>query len=485
MSESEINNQENFDKFQLEEYRNISNAHFEANKQIDTFFRYFLLIASAPALIFVWFGKSEKFLNDVFNGIDTNRNIFIGFFLITVSIIGLISCFYLISIRLDSVLYARTVNGIRAYFYRNKIDFEEHYRSLPKQKNQPKYRDSHTFGILVYVIALIDAIYFTAGTLIIASVGNDFFNNYLHITPIIKNYNFWWAITSFAVFFYAHLFYYSFISNYRRSMYLKSSIIGIDIDGVLNKHRETFCDKHMENMRITYGNNPIPPDMILTPDEIVRIPVSLIDNKRISVDNEFDVFNHPKYWSDQILINEHIGKVIKELKNSFGYKINIHSYRPWPQYEYGNILNESRINELWGIKSINLWSNIKFRYGKKRKLKKLTKKWLKTAKIPYNNLFIEKSSIDYSSRSLSLFGLIYNVSSGQFKNRFYYTNKKPYRYFIEDTPENAIKLASTCEYVFLIEHPYNSEINFKENLPINVIRVKNWSEIKNTIKKLG
>lgn len=77
------------------------------------------------------------------------------------------------------------------------------------------------------------------------------------------------------------------------------------------------------------------------------------------------------------------------------------------------------------------------------------------------------------------------MSRGQFKNRFYYTNKKPYRYFIEDTPENAIKLASTCEYVFLIEHPYNSEINFKENLPINVIRVKNWSEIKNTIKKLG
>ena len=321
--------------------------------------------------------------------------------------------------------------------------------------------------------------------MLIADVGDDFFNNYLHIKPLIKNYNIGWCFVSFAVFFVSHLFYYSFISRYRRNMYMKSSIIGIDIDGVLNKHRVTFCEKHMENMKTTYGDTPIPPEMKLTPEEIVQIPVSLIDNKNISVDNEFDVFNNPAYWSEQIVIKENIGKVIKELKNSFGYKINIHSYRPWPQYEYGNILNETRIDELWGIKTVNLWKNKKIRFGKRRKLTKLTKKWLKTAKIPFNNLFIEKSSIDYSSRSLSLFGLIYNISNSHFKNRFYYTNRIPYRYFIEDTPENAIKLASTCEYVLLIEHPYNSAANLRENLPINVIRVKSWTEIKNTIKKLG
>ena len=39
---------EKFEDFQLEEYKNISNAHFEANKQIEVFFRYFLIIASAP-----------------------------------------------------------------------------------------------------------------------------------------------------------------------------------------------------------------------------------------------------------------------------------------------------------------------------------------------------------------------------------------------------------------------------------------------------
>ena len=483
MSESEINNHENFDKFQLEEYKNISNAHFETNKLIDTFFRYFLIVASAPALIFAWFGKNEKFLNDIFYGLDTIKNMFIGVFLIIVSIIGLFSCFYLISLRLDSILYARTVNGIRGYFYRNRIDFEEHYRNLPKQINQPKYRDSHTFGILVYTIALIDAIYFTAGTWIISIVGVDFFNNYLHLKPLIT-YNFVWSFVSFTCFFGFHLLYYSFISNYRRTMYLKSSVIGVDIDGVLNRHRETFCNMHNENMKVLYDKAPIPEQKILTADEIIQIPVNQIKNKKISPDNEYDVFNQPAYWSKQIVIDENIGKIIKELKNSLGYTIKIHSYRPWPQYTYGEILKENDIDKLWKIIKIGLWNNKKIKFGKKRKLKIITKKWLKNAKIPYNKLYIENSSIDYSNRSLSLLGLINKLYKSQL-NRFYYTNKKPYRYFIEDTPENAKKLASTCEFVFLIEHPYNSEINFPEKLPFNVIRVKNWNEIKNTIKKLG
>ncbi len=309
-------------------------------------------------------------------------------------------------------------------------------------------------------------------------------NNYLNIKPLIYNYNIWWTLMSFAVFFITHLIYYHFISQYRRNMYMKSSIIGIDIDGVLNKHRDTFCKKYMENMKATFGTNSIPDVMQLSPDDIVRVPVHLIENKKISIDNEYDVFNQPSYWTEQAVITENIGRVIKELKNSYGFKINIHSYRPWPQYEYGIMLDETIINDLWGIRTFKFLGNKK-RLGVRRKLKGLTKNWLKTAGIPYNNLFLEKSSIDFSNRSLSFLGLFYNISSAQFKNRFYYTNRKPYRYFVEDSPENAIKLASTCEFVLLIDQPYNSEINFKEKLPLNVIRVKDWIEIKSFIKKMG
>ena len=62
--------------------------------------------------------------------------------------------------------------------------------------------------------------------------------------------------------------------------------------------------------------------------------------------------------------------------------------------------------------------------------------------------------------------------------------KKGYRYFVEDLPENAIKLASTCEYVFLIKQPYNTELQYP-NLPSNVLRVKDWNEILDKIKELG
>lgn len=474
-----------FDDFQLDEYRNISSAHFEANKQIGIFFRYFLIIASAPAIIFVWFGGNDNFLNDLLQGDNTNINLFIGFFLIFIAIIGMLSCFYIISIRLDSILYARAVNGIRKYFYKNKVDFEEQYRILPKNINQPKYRDIHTFGIIVFALAIIDAIYFSIGTRIIATVGNDFFTNYLGWGILFYNYKIWETIFIFFIILSVHLLYYNFISIYRKNIYMKSSIIGIDIDGVLNKHRDTFCNIHMTNMLNKYGDNLIPEDKKLTPNEISRIPVNLIETKNISIHDEFDVFNNPAYWNEQVAVKEGIGKVIKELKNSYGYKIHIHSYRPWPQYEYGEILDESKINELWRIKSLNLWNNKKIRFGKSQKLKRLTAIWLKNLNIPYNKLFIEKSSIDFSRRSISLFGLVYNISRGQFRNRFYYTHKKPYRYFVEDSADNAIKLASTCEYVFLLEQPYNIEAGFIKDLPSNVLRVENWSDIKNIIKELG
>ena len=46
-----------FSEFQKLEYSNISGAHFETNKQIALFFRYYLLIASVPAIIVLLYDK--------------------------------------------------------------------------------------------------------------------------------------------------------------------------------------------------------------------------------------------------------------------------------------------------------------------------------------------------------------------------------------------------------------------------------------------
>ncbi len=456
-----------FEEFQIEEYKNISNAHFETNKQIGIFFRYFLIIVSAPALIFIWFGKEhENFLSELLNGNNIYNNLFIGFFIVFIAIIGFFASFYLVGLKLDSILYARTVNGVRKYFYyKALIKYEEYFRVLPKQTNIPNYYDNHTFGVLFYAVAIINSAYFALGTRIIASVGEIFFKDYLHFGLFINNYNIFWTIGIFLTLFILHIFYYEFLSKYRIINYMKSRIIGIDIDGVLNKHRDIFCKIHRENLNQEYGEN-IPDNKKLKPDEINKIPVSLIKGKNIDKNDEFDVFNNPKYWEEQEIIEENANKIITELKNNFGFKIFIHRYRPWPQYLYGKKITQR--NNLWKGKS----------------LAKITKMWLKNNKIPFNKLHIEKYSIDINNRSISIWGALFGISTNYFKNRFYYTFKKPYKYFVEDDIDNAIKLANNCEYIFLYDQPYNQVTN-ETKLPKNIIRVKSWVEIKNLIKKLG
>ena len=60
-------------------------------------------------------------------------------------------------------------------------------------------------------------------------------------------------------------------------------------------------------------------------------------------------------------------------------------------------------------------------------------------------------------------------------NRFQSASRRSYKYFMEDTPENAIKLSLHCEYVFLFDQPYNKETNY--NFPDNVIRVSDWNDV--------
>ena len=431
---------EKFNDFQLEEYKNISNAHFETNKQIGIFFRYFLLIASAPALIFLWFGKDNpNFIDNILKGNEEvlNINLFTAIFIIFISIVNMLSSFYLVGLRLDNVLYARTINGVRRYFYNNvKINEEEQYRVLPKQINIPKYFDNHTFGILFYAIALINSAYFTLGIRIIAGVGEFVFHTFL-----IPDYDFMYSIIMFIILLGVHVSYYYIAARYRRILYLKSRIIGIDIDGVLNNHRMSFCDNFHRNLSSIYPNG-IPINKKLIPEEINKLPVSSIEGKVITLDEEFDVFNNPEYWQKQQLIEDNVGNIIKELKNRFGYIIKIHTYRPWPDYSCGKIIRKE--NDLW----------------KKTSLNKITKSWLLKNGIVYNRLFIEKNQVI---------------------NRFYHTSKNSYRYFIEDDINNAIKLSFNCEYIFLIDQPYNQ----RDKLPANIIRVKGWNEIKSEIKNRG
>jgi uncharacterized HAD superfamily protein len=47
-----------------------------------------------------------------------------------------------------------------------------------------------------------------------------------------------------------------------------------------------------------------------------------------------------------------------------------------------------------------------------------------------------------------------------------------------------LNLAANCEFVFLMNPPYNQEIN-NVTIPKNIIRVNNCNEIKEYIRELG
>ena len=87
-------------------------------------------------------------------------------------------------------------------------------------------------------------------------------------------------------------------------------------------------------------------------------------------------------------------------------------------------------------------------------IRKITKRWLKEHNIPSKNLLVEKAAIDVESARFYFWGGPRN----NYKNRFYYSRKESYRYFVEDDLKNAVKLSANCEYVFLMNHPYNQEI---------------------------
>jgi hypothetical protein len=97
----------------------------------------------------------------------------------------------------------------------------------------------------------------------------------------------------------------------------------------------------------------------------------------------------------------------------------------------------------------------------------VTKCWLQKNGIEYNGLTIERGSEDVVD------------PQGHFKNRFYISRKKKIRFFVEDDPEKACKLAYICDIVFLIDHPYNKD----EIFPSNVIRIKSWDDAYRQIRK--
>ena len=166
-------------------------------------------------------------------------------------------------------------------------------------------------------------------------------------------------------------FLYWLIAYKREFSYLKSSIIGVDIDGVLNRHREKFC----ELLKINTGKD-------LSPENITVIPVHENPKLKISREDEKKVFNDPEYWINMPKIDSAI-ETLNKIKNLFHLNVYIFTCRDWPSSRNKkNVLKNnwqeamcSYYNRL-GLNNVIKRILILDFYIFKKNIDKITKLWL-------------------------------------------------------------------------------------------------------------
>ena len=155
-----------FDIFMVEEYKNISNAHYNTGSSISQFFRYYLILMSAVIAVLPVLLSSKFDAGGIFeiHIIEIERYV-IPVFLISFSFIGTWTVFYMTGLKANETLYARTVNGVRKYFKNEHAhDYAnvEEYLRLPTDTSFPKSKYSF-FGYIVLSMVLINALYFFTG----------------------------------------------------------------------------------------------------------------------------------------------------------------------------------------------------------------------------------------------------------------------------------------------------------------------------------
>jgi len=431
-----------FEEYLLVEYQYLAQALFNTVSTISEFFKQYILIVSLPISVAVVFLKpAELKTSGILEYVKNHPSIpLILFVLVGAAGLGVLG--YVVNLRLDALLYARSVNGIRKSFYKaSGINIEEELRIrvLPTSITVPKYFEPRFFLFVVLTFAAFDTAYLYLGL---------YFYLEALSWPAFSVVLLWLAtVCCFSI----HALLYWGLSVYREQSYLRSRNIGTDIDGVLNEHRRHFC----ELLGSQTGKQ-------LDPAEITHIPVHEIPGCSVTLDDEYAVFNWPSYWTDMPAING-AATVMATLRNKFHYKVWIFTNRPWPQSSNFPQKNREVYLDEWRKRYRWMW------LAKRNGARDLTRQWLKNNSFAFDKLVIETENTDTRD------------PHGHTRNRFVISQEQNIRIFVEDDLNKALKLADICELVFLLDQPYNQVTE----LPKNVIRVNSWREVEQFLRRIS
>jgi len=155
------------DEFMLKEYESIAAAHFDSQAGLRQQFRFYLIIAAVPLTVLgvalnrpsgsglqvkeIGLLSLPALVSAVFAGI--------GF-------LGMLLSLAMIHTAFDSVLYARTVNGVRKYFTDRALDSGvdlQPYFVMPTNKAKPHYFHFRAFFYQHMLISFVNAAYLWLG----------------------------------------------------------------------------------------------------------------------------------------------------------------------------------------------------------------------------------------------------------------------------------------------------------------------------------
>lgn len=153
--------EENTKEYLLAEYAQIASSHFTTVQTISTFFRHYLLVMAIPGIAITYlFATPEIRLTVAQYHLDVFY--FSGTIFAVVAIIGFLIFAYIVNLRLDAILYARTINGIRKSFYDSwaaPVSYKLRIRVLPQSTSAPSYVEPWYFSAVVAVFAVINSAY--------------------------------------------------------------------------------------------------------------------------------------------------------------------------------------------------------------------------------------------------------------------------------------------------------------------------------------
>lgn len=436
-------------QYLLDEYEHIAEAHFKTMDTLSTFFRHYLVIMSVPITLavglFSFSGAVDLRLVALLGGLGLGL----------LALVGCCVFVYLLNLRMDVVLYARTINGLRRYFY-DRLDEPAQVvvetSVLPRATNVPKYHEVAYFYPIIISLLLIDTAYLLASVVLVLVFFwlAPYAALELAVTPlhalvmVVRGYWPWLAVV-LVLAVALHLLTYRMYADNREGRYLQLRGVGVDIDGVLSDHRPMFCEVLAKHT-----------DKDLNPDAIVAIPVHDCPELDVTSADEVAVFNDPEYWT-QMQALPGAASAVTAIKEDLGYHVHLFTRRDWPKTEVLGVEESAQVERAW----------LEATLGKPHDIPAIdwiTRRWLADNHFPNCHLVIEKDG-DSAVRN----------------TRFLRARKIGLRVFVEDDPSNARRLASICDLVLLMRHPYNAD---SEGLPKNVVPVADWDEVLDMVSRL-